>query len=67
MSSKAIDLYKKLSTASTIYWHLGPVDLYNELKLCVHVGADARWQDAHKATETSDYRLLKAYNGTIST
>ena len=25
-------LYKKLSTASTLYWHLGPVDLYNELK-----------------------------------
>jgi hypothetical protein len=25
-------LYKKLSTASTEYWHLGPVDLYNELK-----------------------------------
>ena len=25
-------LYKKLSTASTQYWHLGPVDLYNELK-----------------------------------
>lgn len=25
-------LYKKLSTASTMYWHLGPVDLYNELK-----------------------------------
>ena len=26
------NLYKKLSTASTRYWHLGPVDLYNELK-----------------------------------
>lgn len=25
-------LYKKLSTANTLYWHLGPVDLYNELK-----------------------------------
>ena len=25
-------LYKKLSTVSTLYWHLGPVDLYNELK-----------------------------------
>lgn len=25
-------LYKKLSTASTKYWYLGPVDLYNELK-----------------------------------
>jgi hypothetical protein len=25
-------LYKKLATASTQYWHLGPVDLYNELK-----------------------------------
>lgn len=24
-------LYKKLSTESTKYWHLGPVDLYNEL------------------------------------
>ena len=24
-------LYKKLSTASTQYWHLGPVDLYHEL------------------------------------
>ncbi len=26
------DLYKKLSTESTKYWHLGPVDLYHELK-----------------------------------
>lgn len=26
------ELYKKLSTESTKYWHLGPVDLYNELK-----------------------------------
>lgn len=25
-------LYKKLSKESTKYWHLGPVDLYNELK-----------------------------------
>ena len=25
-------LYKKLSSESTKYWHLGPVDLYNELK-----------------------------------
>lgn len=25
-------LYKKLSTANTQYWHLGPVDLYKELK-----------------------------------
>ena len=25
-------LYKKLATESTKYWHLGPVDLYNELK-----------------------------------
>lgn len=25
-------LYKKLSTESTKYWHLGPVDLYNELR-----------------------------------
>lgn len=25
-------LYEKLSTESTKYWHLGPVDLYNELK-----------------------------------
>ena len=25
-------LYKKLSTESTNYWHLGPVYLYNELK-----------------------------------
>lgn len=24
-------LYKKLSTESTKYWHLGPVDLYEEL------------------------------------
>lgn len=24
-------LYKKLSTERTKYWHLGPVDLYNEL------------------------------------
>lgn len=26
------ELYKKLSTESTKYWHLGPVDLYRELK-----------------------------------
>ena len=26
------ELYKKLSTESTKYWHLGPVDLYNELR-----------------------------------
>ena len=26
------ELYKKLSTESTKYWHWGPVDLYNELK-----------------------------------
>lgn len=26
------NLYKKLSTESTQYWHLGPVDLYEELK-----------------------------------
>lgn len=26
-------LYKKLSTESTKYWHLGPVDLYKELKM----------------------------------
>lgn len=25
-------LYKKLSDESTKYWHLGPVDLYDELK-----------------------------------
>ena len=25
-------LYKELSTESTKYWHLGPVDLYEELK-----------------------------------
>lgn len=25
-------LYKNLSTESTKYWHLGPVDLYEELK-----------------------------------
>ena len=25
-------LYKKLATENTKYWHLGPVDLYNELK-----------------------------------
>ena len=25
-------LYKKLSSESTKYWHLGPVDLYEELK-----------------------------------
>ena len=25
-------LYEKLSTESTKYWHLGPVDLYEELK-----------------------------------
>lgn len=24
-------LYKKLSTASSLYWQLGPVDLYKEL------------------------------------
>lgn len=27
------ELYKKLSTESTKYWHLGPVDLYRELNL----------------------------------
>lgn len=27
------NLYKKLSTENTKYWHLGPVDLYNELKM----------------------------------
>lgn len=26
-------LYKKLSDESTKYWHYGPVDLYNELKM----------------------------------
>ena len=26
------ELYKKLSTESTKYWHLGPVDLYEELR-----------------------------------
>ncbi|WP_299231592.1 hypothetical protein [uncultured Bacteroides sp.] len=26
------NLYKKLSTETTKYWHLGPVDLYEELK-----------------------------------
>lgn len=26
------ELYKKLATESTKYWHLGPVDLYEELK-----------------------------------
>ncbi len=26
------ELYKKLSTENTKYWHLRPVDLYNELK-----------------------------------
>lgn len=26
-------LYKKLSTESTKYWYLGPVDLYEELKM----------------------------------
>ena len=26
------NLYKRLSTESTKYWHLGPVDLYDELK-----------------------------------
>lgn len=26
-------LYKKLSTESTKYWHWGPVDLYEELKM----------------------------------
>ena len=25
-------LYERLATESTKYWHLGPVDLYNELK-----------------------------------
>ena len=29
-------LYKKLSTESTKYWHLGPVDLYEELKQEIH-------------------------------
>ena len=26
------ELYRKLADESTKYWHLGPVDLYNELK-----------------------------------
>lgn len=26
------ELYKKLSSENTKYWHLGPVDLYQELK-----------------------------------
>lgn len=26
------ELYRKLSTESTKYWHLGPTDLYTELK-----------------------------------
>lgn len=26
-------LYKKLSSENTKYWHLGPVDLYEELKM----------------------------------
>lgn len=26
-------LYQKLSTESTKYWHLGPVDLYKELRM----------------------------------
>lgn len=26
------ELYKKLATERTKYWHLGPVDLYEELK-----------------------------------
>ena len=26
------NLYKRLSTESTKYWHLGPVDLHDELK-----------------------------------
>lgn len=26
-------LYRKLSTESTKYWHLGPADLYAELKM----------------------------------
>lgn len=29
-------LYKKLSTESTKYWHLSPVDLYQELKAELH-------------------------------
>ena len=32
------DLYKRLSTESTKYWHLGPVDLYEELKAETHRG-----------------------------
>lgn len=27
------NLYKKLPIESTKYWHLGPVDLYHELKM----------------------------------
>lgn len=27
------EMYKKLSTESTKYWHLGPIDLYKELKM----------------------------------
>ncbi len=27
------ELYRKLLTENTKYWHLGPVDLYEELKM----------------------------------
>lgn len=27
------ELYRKLSTENTKYWYLGPVDLYEELKM----------------------------------
>ncbi len=34
-------LYKKLSTESTKYWHLGPVDLYTELQAELQAAPDA--------------------------
>lgn len=38
-------LYKKLSCENTKYWHLGPVDLYAELKQeLVHTQCDSLYQ-----------------------
>lgn len=40
-------LYKKLSTESTKYWHLSPVDLYQELKAELHPHPTAASDSTH--------------------
>ncbi len=32
------NLYKRLATENTKYWHLSPVDLYQELQTELHAG-----------------------------